>query len=191
MRPSRMSQRVIAPEHARSGRRSSPTARVRRSPSPGRPTCTCRRSVSAATLQACSASISTPVRSTVSTCASIADEVVADLEVHRHDCRPAADGTAGSCRPSASRPGCPRPSPPTARRPSSPPGWRSPTVVSGFMNTLQRATARRWVGSLGVTSTMRARPRGSRWVNDRSLMWIATLVAGTLRRCHSPTTRCN
>ena len=38
-------------------------------------------------------------------------------------------------------------------------------VVSGFMNTLQRATARRWVASFGVTSTMRARPSGSRWVN--------------------------
>src|SRR5947209_6504789 len=41
-------------------------------------------------------------------------------------------------------------------------------VVSGFISTLQRAIARRWVASLGVTSTMRARPRGSRWVNRRS-----------------------
>src|SRR5947209_1060086 len=43
-------------------------------------------------------------------------------------------------------------------------------VVSGFMNTLQRAMARRWVGSLGVTSTMRARPSGSRWVKPLSDM---------------------
>ena len=48
-------------------------------------------------------------------------------------------------------------------------------VVSGFMNTLQRATARRWVGSLGVTSTIRAWPSGSRWVNCRSLI-VATVV---------------
>src|SRR5581483_4227885 len=40
--------------------------------------------------------------------------------------------------------------------------------VSGFMNTLARARARRWVGSLGVTSTMRALPSGSRWVRPRS-----------------------
>src|SRR3954469_9981315 len=43
-------------------------------------------------------------------------------------------------------------------------------VVSGFMITLQRALARRWVASLGVTSTMRARPSGSRWVRPRSDM---------------------
>src|ERR1043165_724582 len=40
--------------------------------------------------------------------------------------------------------------------------------VSGFMYTRPRATARRGVASLGVTSTMRARPRGSRWVRPRS-----------------------
>src|SRR5438309_12094366 len=43
-------------------------------------------------------------------------------------------------------------------------------VVSGFMSTLQRASARRCVASLGVTSTIRARPRGSRWVRPRSDM---------------------
>src|SRR5581483_8166360 len=42
--------------------------------------------------------------------------------------------------------------------------------VSGFMYTLHRALARRWVGSLGVTSTMRALPSGSRWVKPRSAM---------------------
>src|SRR5260370_30232783 len=39
-------------------------------------------------------------------------------------------------------------------------------AVSGAMWTRQRATARRWLGSLAVTSTIRARPRGSRWVNS-------------------------
>src|SRR3954465_4960609 len=43
-------------------------------------------------------------------------------------------------------------------------------VVSGCMKTLQRAPALRCDGSLGVTSTMRARPSGSRWVNSRSGM---------------------
>src|SRR3954463_1437153 len=40
--------------------------------------------------------------------------------------------------------------------------------VSGCMYTRPRATARRWVASLGVTSTMRALPSGSRWVKPRS-----------------------
>src|SRR5215207_4640166 len=44
------------------------------------------------------------------------------------------------------------------------------TVVSGFMNTLHRATARRCVGSLGVTSTIRACPAASRCVNSMSFM---------------------
>src|SRR5438874_13103306 len=42
--------------------------------------------------------------------------------------------------------------------------------VSGCMYTRHRATARRWVGSFGVTSTIRARPRGSRCVRPRSDM---------------------
>ena len=54
----------------RNARRSSPRAPDRRSSCSGRSTCTCRRSSSAATAQAVSASISTPVRSTVSTWAS-------------------------------------------------------------------------------------------------------------------------
>src|SRR3954447_19213475 len=56
-------------------------------------------------------------------------------------------------------------------------------VVSGFMNTLQRATARRWVGSLGVTSTMRAWPSGSRCVNCRSLTPTTVLRLGGCSRC--------
>src|SRR5665213_3598953 len=43
-------------------------------------------------------------------------------------------------------------------------------VVSGFMTTLQRARARRWVASLGDTSTMRVPLNGSRWLRLRSLM---------------------
>ena len=49
-------------------------------------------------------------------------------------------------------------------------------VVSGRMCTRPRTTARRWVGSLGVTSTIRALPSGSRWVSPRSDMG-PTLVA--------------
>src|SRR4051812_7874242 len=51
--------------------------------------------------------------------------------------------------------------------------------VSGCMYTRQRATARRWVGSLGVTSTIRARPRGSRCVRPRSDM--AASLPGSLQ----------
>ena len=54
----------------RSDRRSSPTAPPRRSPWPDRPTCTCRRWSGRRRCAAVSASISTPVRSTVSTWAS-------------------------------------------------------------------------------------------------------------------------
>src|SRR2546423_8993795 len=40
--------------------------------------------------------------------------------------------------------------------------------VSGSMYTRHRADARRWLGSLAETSTIRARPRGSRWVNSEA-----------------------
>ena len=72
--------------------------------------------------QACSASISTPVRSTQSTCASMVDVIVTHLEVHRHARRSSAGGTAGSCRRFAWPPGFRRRAPPTTRRPSSPRG---------------------------------------------------------------------
>src|SRR5918996_256917 len=53
-------------------------------------------------------------------------------------------------------------------------------VVSGRMCTRPRTTARRWVGSLGVTSTIRALPSGSRWVRPRSDMGPTLVVpAGT------------
>ena len=48
-------------------------------------------------------------------------------------------------------------------------------VVSGAIMTLHRASARRCVGSFGVTSTMRAPPKGSRCVKLRSI------TAGSLR----------
>src|SRR3984957_2267967 len=41
-------------------------------------------------------------------------------------------------------------------------------VVSGNIETRQRASARRWVGSRGVTSVIRAPPSGSRWARLRS-----------------------
>src|SRR4051794_18142829 len=43
-------------------------------------------------------------------------------------------------------------------------------AVSASMCTRHRATARRWVASLAVTSTMRARPNGSRCVNSEAVM---------------------
>src|SRR5690242_7986361 len=43
-------------------------------------------------------------------------------------------------------------------------------AVSASIRTRQRATARRWVASLAVTSTMRARPSGSRCVNSEADM---------------------
>ena len=42
-------------------------------------------------------------------------------------------------------------------------------AVSASMWTRQRATARRMLGSLAETSTMRARPSGSRWVNSEAI----------------------
>ena len=43
-------------------------------------------------------------------------------------------------------------------------------AVSASMCTRHRATARRCVASLAVTSTIRALPRGSRWVNSEADM---------------------
>src|SRR6202007_170595 len=51
-------------------------------------------------------------------------------------------------------------------------------VVSGCMKTLHRETARRCVASFGVTSTMRARPSGSRCVRLRSDMGAVYPGAG-------------
>src|SRR3954463_10600902 len=62
-------------------------------------------------------------------------------------------------------------------------------VVSAAMKTLHRATARRCVGSFGVTSTMRARPIGSRWEKARSLIWSSTLVIPVPPRTTPDSTR--
>ena len=43
-------------------------------------------------------------------------------------------------------------------------------VVSGFMATLHRANALRWVASFGETSTIRVPLKGSRWLRLRSLI---------------------
>src|SRR5688500_13822185 len=60
-------------------------------------------------------------------------------------------------------------------------------AVSDSIRTRQRATARRWVASLAVTSTMRARPSGSRWVNsDADILYrLARCGAEYLRRGRS------
>src|SRR5439155_21526684 len=60
-------------------------------------------------------------------------------------------------------------------------------AVSASMCTRHRATARRCVASLAVTSTMPARPRGSRWVNSEADMSASVGAAdrpayGTLPR---------
>jgi hypothetical protein len=46
-------------------------------------------------------------------------------------------------------------------------------VVSGFMATLQRASARLWVASFGDTSTIRVPLNGSRWLRLRSVMGLS------------------
>src|ERR1035437_1121855 len=67
-------------------------------------------------------------------------------------------------------------------------------VVSGFIATRHRASARRWVGSLGETSTMRAPPKGSRRLRLRSVISRTdrsrTTVYGTPRFLTSIVTRC-
>src|SRR5689334_8308770 len=55
-------------------------------------------------------------------------------------------------------------------------------LVSGSMNTRHRATARRWLGSLAVTSTMRARPRGSRCVNSEATADQSRCACGYTRQ---------
>src|SRR5690349_8872833 len=59
-------------------------------------------------------------------------------------------------------------------------------AVSASMCTRQRAMARRWVASLAVTSTMRARPRGSRWVNSEADMADSVEGSGCASACRRP-----
>src|SRR3546814_3793904 len=51
-------------------------------------------------------------------------------------------------------------------------------AVSDCMCTLARATARRWLGSLGVTSTIRALPSGSRGGRPRPDMVVKPTPGG-------------
>src|SRR5215203_2699446 len=125
--------------------------------------------VSAATAQAVIASISTPVRSIVSTWASTSTLSSPMVKLTKID--PTSKGwhkgiRFGVCLAAWM--------PATRATASTSPLVRellaTMEVVSGFIMTLHRARARRWVASLGVTSTMRARPSGSMWVRPRSLM---------------------
>src|SRR6478609_1856897 len=129
--------------------------------------------------QAWRASISTPVRSTVSTLASTATKSspsskFTDTEPTRSGWH---SGIMSDVRLAAWMPA-------TRATDSTSPFLISrlaiAAVVSARMNTLHRATARRWVGSLGVTSTIRARPSGSRWVKERSLIARSLAPAGGL-----------
>ena len=62
-------------------------------------------------------------------------------------------------------------------------------VVSGCITTRPRAIARRWLASFGVTSTIRARPRGSRCVRPRPDMDAAyDVVARRPRSGHGQAT---
>src|SRR5947209_515363 len=125
--------------------------------------------VSAATEQAVRASISTPVRSTVSTWHSTSTELSSMVKFTYT--LPTSSGWHSGRRFGV----CFAAWIPATRATAS----TSPLViapeaiidaVSVFMSTRQRATALRCVASLGVTSTMRARPSGSRWVNSKGGM---------------------
>src|SRR3954471_11013878 len=133
-----------------------------------------------ATDTAISASISTPVRSTVSTDDSTSTYVSSIRKLMRTAPTSSGwhSGIMSEVRFAAWMPA-------TRATDSTSPFLISrlamAAVVSARMNTLHRATARRWVGSLGVTSTIRARPSGSRWVKERSLIArILALAEGAL-----------
>ena len=62
-------------------------------------------------------------------------------------------------------------------------------VVSGFMATRHRASARRSVASLGDTSTMRVPPNGSRWLRLRSVtVALPSFTAPSVRERPAPGT---
>src|SRR5947209_12087089 len=125
--------------------------------------------VSAATAQAVIASISTPVRSIVSTWASTSTESSPMVKLTKID--PTSSGWHSGIRFGVCLAAWMPATRATARTsPLVSELLATIDVVSGFIITLHRASARRWVASLGVTSTMRARPRGSTWVRPRSLM---------------------
>src|SRR3954453_5138754 len=112
---------------------------------------------------ACRASISTPVRSTVSTLASTAmlSSPISKLIETAPTSSGWHSGIISAVRLAAWIPATratAKTSPLVTSR------LATPMVVPGFMNPFPRPPPRRWVGSFGVTSTIRARPSGSRWV---------------------------
>src|SRR3954451_4596433 len=121
--------------------------------------------VRAATAHAVSASISTPVRSTVSTFASTSTYWSSMRKFT--STAPTSSGWHNGSRFGVCLAAW---IPATRATASTSPFVIAPDAileeVSGSMKTRQRADARRWLGSLAETSTMRARPSGSRWVNS-------------------------
>src|SRR3954470_10387175 len=125
--------------------------------------------VSAATAHAVRASISTPVRSTVSTWTSTSTCAFSMRKFTYTD--PTRSGWHSGSRFGVCLAAW---IPATRATASTSPLLMAPeaifAAVSASISTRHRATARRWVTSLAVTSTMRARPSGSRCVNSEADM---------------------
>src|SRR6476469_9859573 len=124
--------------------------------------------VRAATAQACSASISTPVRSTVSTWVSTSTWSSSRRKFTK------TEPTSRGWQSGSMFDVCLAAWIPATRATASTSPWViAPeailAAVDGSMVTRQRATARRCEGSLAVTSTIRARPSGSRCVNSEAI----------------------
>src|SRR3954467_4284569 len=132
--------------------------------------------VRAATEQAVRASISTPVRSTVSTFASTSTYVSSRRKLTNTD--PTSSGWHSGSRFGVCFAAW---IPATRATASTSPLVMAPeaifAAVSASMWTRHRAMARRWVASLAVTSTIRARPSGSRCVNSEADMADSVEVA--------------
>ena len=124
---------------------------------------------SAATVTEVSASISTPVRSAVRTVAVMSTPSSAISRSTVQPCTPMmwARGSSSGVFFAAAMPAT------LATASTSPFGTvpvRSASTTSGDVFTVATAVAERTVGSLAVTSTMRAWPRASRCVNSMSQM---------------------
>ena len=139
--------------------------------------------VSAATVTAVSASISTPVLSTVRTRASTprvplprrASNVTSTF-VRRSGWQ---SGISSEVRLAARIPAV-RAVPSTSPFGASP--WRTALRVAGFILMIARATASRTVSGLADTSTMRASPRGERCERPRKPSSRAAFRGRTARR---------
>jgi hypothetical protein len=119
---------------------------------------------SAATDTAVSASISTPVRSAVRTVASMRTPSSVTSRSTTAPCTPitCASGSSSGVRFAAAMPEM------RATASTSPFGTapsRIAATTSGAQRTNPSAVAERTVGCFSVTSTMRAFPASSRWVN--------------------------